>query len=84
MRNSLLDLMILDDTFQFEILYDPGRIMGGRDRVTNLLPAAPALSQTMCIMGAVPDDSNGSSIVKYVMSQTHGLLHNFIFRQFSF
>lgn len=76
--------MILDDTFQFEILYDPRRIMGGRDRVTILLPAAPALRQTMCIMGTAPDDRNGSSIVKYVMSQTHGLLQNFVFRQFSF
>lgn len=58
--------------------------MDGRDRETNLLPMAPAWSQTMCIRGTVTDDSNGSSIVKYVMSQTHGLLHNFIFRQFTF
>lgn len=34
---------------------------------TNLLPTAPPSSQTMCIMGTVLDDSNGSSIVKYLM-----------------
>lgn len=80
----MLDLMILMGPFQFEIFSDSRRIMGGRARETSLLPAAPALSQTFCIIGTVPDDSNGSSVVKYVMSQTHGLLHNLIFRQFTF
>lgn len=60
MRNRALDSMILMDPFQSEIFYDYRRVMGGRDRETNLLPTAPASSQTMCIMSTVLDDSNGS------------------------